>query len=48
MDLLKLLFTSDVGLASLAVIVVTIGIGVWFTRWFGKQIEEDERRRRKA
>lgn len=48
MDALKLLFTSTVGLLSLGVIVCTIGIGVWFSRWFGKKIEEDERNRGKA
>jgi hypothetical protein len=48
MDALKLLFTSDVGLLSLGVIVFTIGIGLWFARWFNKQIEEEARKDKKA
>jgi hypothetical protein len=47
MDALKLLFTSDIGLMSLAVIVITIGMGVFFSRWFTKQIEESEAQRRR-
>jgi len=47
MDALKLLFTSDIGLMSLAVIVITIGMGVFFSRWFPKQIEESEAQRRR-
>ncbi len=48
MDAFKLLFTSDIGLLSLGAIVFTIGIGVWFARWFGERIAEDERDRGKA
>lgn len=48
MDALKLLFTTDIGLLSLGVIVFTIGMGVWFSRWFGKKIAEDERNRGKV
>jgi hypothetical protein len=47
MDALKLLFTSDVGLMSLGVIVFTIGMGVFFSRWFAKQVEQSEAQRRR-
>jgi hypothetical protein len=45
MDALKLLFTSDIGLMSLGVIVFTIGMGIFFSRWFGKKIAESEAQR---
>lgn len=45
MQALKLLFTSDVGLLSLATIVFIIGMGIWFRRFFAKQIEAEERAR---
>ena len=45
MDALKLLFTSDIGLMSLGVIAVTIGIGVFFSRWFARKIEESDAQR---
>jgi len=47
MDALRLLFTSDIGLMSLGVIVVTIGMGVFFSRWFAKQVEASEAQRRR-
>lgn len=43
MQALKELFTSDVGLLSLAVIVVVIGMGIYFVRFFQKQMQESER-----
>jgi hypothetical protein len=46
MEALKLLFTSDVGLMSLFTIVAIIGMGVWFRRFFSRQIEEEARTRR--
>jgi hypothetical protein len=44
MEALKLLFTSDIGLLSLFTIVFIIGMGVWFRRFFTKQIEAEEAR----
>lgn len=38
----KDLFTSDVGLMSLAVIVIVIGMGIFFVRFFKKQMQESE------
>jgi hypothetical protein len=46
MEALKLLFTSDIGLMSLATIVFVIGMGFWFRRSFNQQIEAEERQRR--
>jgi hypothetical protein len=46
MEALKLLFTSDIGLMSLATIVFVIGMGFWFRRFFNQQIEAEERQRR--
>ena len=43
MQALKLLFTSDIGLLSLATIVFIIGLRIWFRRFFAKQIEAEER-----
>lgn len=45
MDALKLLFTSDIGLMSLGVIAFTIGMGVFFSRWFARKVEESEAQR---
>ena len=47
MDALKLLFTSDIGLMSLGVILFTLGMGVFFSRWFAKKIEESEAQRQR-
>jgi Protein of unknown function (DUF3149) len=44
MEALKLLFTSDIGLLSLFTIVFVIGMGIWFRRFFTKQIEAEEAR----
>lgn len=41
MHALKDLFTSDVGLMSLAGIVFMLGMGVFFVRYFMKHIKED-------
>ena len=43
-EALKLLFTSDIGLLSLFTIVFVIGMGIWFRRFFTKQIEAEEAR----
>jgi hypothetical protein len=45
MDALRELFTTDIGLLSLGVIVFVIGMGIWFSRWFNKQIEDEARDR---
>jgi hypothetical protein len=42
MRALKDLFTSDVGLMSLAGIVFMLGMGVFFVRYFLKHMKEDE------
>ena len=44
MEALKLLFTSDIGLLSLFTIVFIVGMGIWFRRFFMKQIEAEEAR----
>lgn len=41
MHALKDLFTSDVGLASIAGIAFMLGMGVFFIRYFLKHIRED-------
>jgi hypothetical protein len=41
--LFKELFTTDIGLLSLGVILFVIGMGIWFSRWFQKKIDEDTR-----
>jgi hypothetical protein len=35
------LFSTDIGLMSLGVLVVVIGIGLFFVRWFQNRIRED-------
>ena len=47
MDALRLLFSSDIGLMSLGVIVITIGIGVFFARWISRKIEQSEAQRQR-
>ena len=42
MQALRELFTSDVGLLSLAVIVIVIGMGLYFVRFVQKQMKESE------
>lgn len=41
MHALKDLFTSDVGIMSLAVIAITLGMGVFYLRYFLRHIRED-------
>lgn len=41
MHALKDLFTSDVGLLSLGVIVFTLGMGGYYLRYFLKHIAQD-------
>ena len=43
MHALKDLFTSDVGLFSLGVIVFMLGMAGFFLRYFTRHMEEDER-----
>lgn len=38
----NLLFTSDIGLMSLFVIVFILGMSVFFARYFSKKMHEDE------
>lgn len=47
MHALKDLFTSDVGLLSVAVIAFMLGMGVFFIRFFLKNMEEDAKRAQK-
>lgn len=42
MTALKELFTSDVGLMSLATIGIVLGMGAFFVRYFLKHMREDE------
>lgn len=42
MTLLHELFSTDVGLMSLGVIVFTLGMAVWFKRFFARKIAEAE------
>lgn len=44
MHALKDLFTSDVGLMSLAGIVFMLGMGVFYIRFFLRHMHEDEAR----
>lgn len=39
----ELLFTSDIGLFSLAVIVFIVGMAVFYARFFTRKMEEDQR-----
>ncbi|MEY2689999.1 MAG: hypothetical protein RL375_4199 [Pseudomonadota bacterium] len=38
------LFTTDVGLMSVAVVVVTLGMGVFYVRYFLQHMREDGER----
>ena len=40
----ELLFTSEMGLFSLFVIVFTIGMSIFFSRYFRKKMDEDAAR----
>ncbi len=37
----ELLFSSDIGLFSLFVIVFTVGMSVWYARYFSRKMNED-------
>jgi hypothetical protein len=41
LDAWRELFSTDIGLMSLGVLVVVIGIGLFFVRWFQNRIRED-------
>lgn len=45
MGALKELFTTDVGLLSLGVIVGVIAMGFGFSHWFNRQIERERSQR---
>ncbi len=47
MDALKELFTTPVGLLSLAVIIGVLVIGGYMGRWINRQIELDEAKQRR-
>lgn len=44
MQLFKELVSSDVGLMSLAVIAITLGMGMFYLRYFLKHMHDDEAR----
>lgn len=44
----ELLFKSNIGLASLFVIVFIIAMAVWFARYFLRKIDEDARQAKAA
>jgi hypothetical protein len=44
----NLLFTSYSGLFSLFAIVFTLGMAVWFARYFKKKMDEDEKKANSA
>jgi hypothetical protein len=44
MHALRELFTTDVGLMSVAGIAITIGMGVFYIRYFFKHMQEDGER----
>jgi len=44
MSALKELFSTDVGLMSVVVIAVMLGMGVFYTRFFLKHIKDDAAR----
>lgn len=41
LDAWRELFSTDIGLMSLGVLLVMLGIGVFFVRWFQARIRED-------
>lgn len=41
MKAFELLFTSDVGLMSLTVLTITLGMGAFYLRYFLKHIKDD-------
>ncbi len=44
MAALKDFFSTDYGLMSAAVIAFTLGMGVWYARFFARNIREDAER----
>ncbi len=48
MPLFKELFTTDVGLMSAAGLAITLGLGVFYLRYFLKHIREDGERAARA
>ncbi|BAL96236.1 DUF3149 domain-containing protein [Rubrivivax gelatinosus] len=44
MNAMTVLFSTDVGLMSLAVIAVTLGMGAFYLRYFLKHMREDSAR----
>ncbi len=44
MHALKDFITTDYGLLSLVVTAITLGMGVWYVRFFLRLMEEDARR----
>jgi hypothetical protein len=47
MKLFSDLFSTDYGLFSVVVITFTVGMGVWYARYFARRMEEDARAARK-
>lgn len=43
----KLLFESDIGLASLVTILFMLGMGVYYMNYFNKKMDEEEKLNRK-
>jgi hypothetical protein len=41
----ELLFKSDIGLMSLFVIVFTLGMAVYYARYFMKKMDEEEQKK---
>ncbi|UDF34232.1 UNVERIFIED_ORG: DUF3149 domain-containing protein [Shinella sp. XGS7] len=46
MSVFKDLFASDVGLMSLVVLLIVLGMGAFYVRFFLRHMREDERRAR--
>ena len=44
----NMLFSSDMGLFSLFAIAFTLGMAVWFSRFFARKIREDEANAKKT
>ena len=44
MKLFSDLFSSEYGLMSAAVIAITLGMGVWYVRFFIRHMNEDARK----
>ncbi|MFO1318753.1 MAG: DUF3149 domain-containing protein [Burkholderiales bacterium] len=41
MVLIQNLLSTDYGLMSLVVILIVIGMGWWFSRWFNRKMNEE-------